>query len=206
MGLLHFNTCLATLSINHSSSIHHLEKYFVWGGETWRECSNLSFGARCLHNLNFWALCIAFWSFCAALKVELVVEWRRLIISENRFSHATQRNWQARSTRNEVCYFVYLYSFLHFTVMICDMNFAMKIFFNHTKRKYNETAANCITLLNIAFTTFFHFLFITFHSACKSNFVKSLKTKIPEIPPFRGHVANNMYNKIVETIKKTTTG
>lgn len=49
----------------------------------------------------------------------------------------------------------------------------------------------------------FSFLFITFHSACKSNFVKSLKTKISDIPQFRGHVANNMYNKIVDTIKKT---
>ncbi|CAO1355953.1 unnamed protein product [Diamesa hyperborea] len=45
--------------------------------------------------------------------------------------------------------------------------------------------------------------------ACKSKFVKSLKNKIPEIPTFRGHsvvVANNMYNKLVDTIKKSTTG
>lgn len=48
--------------------------------------------------------------------------------------------------------------------------------------------------------------FITFFSACKSNFVKSLKAKIPEIPPFRGHVSNSIYNKVVGTIKKSATG
>ena len=39
--------------------------------------------------------------------------------------------------------------------------------------------------------------------------MKSLKNKIPEIPTFRGHsvvVANNMYNKLIDTIKKSTTG
>lgn len=50
------------------------------------------------------------------------------------------------------------------------------------------------------------FLLYYFFSACKSNFVKSLKAKIPEIPPFRGHVSNSIYNKVVGTIKKSATG
>lgn len=48
--------------------------------------------------------------------------------------------------------------------------------------------------------------FYYFFSACNRNFVKSLKAKIPEIPPFRGHVPNSIYNKVVGTIKKSATG
>lgn len=47
------------------------------------------------------------------------------------------------------------------------------------------------------------FFFFDFFSACKRNFVKSLQTKLPEIPPFRGYV---MYKKIVGTIEKSATG
>lgn len=50
---------------------------------------------------------------------------------------------------------------------------------------------------------------ILFFSACKSNFEQSLKHKygsVREIPPFQGVSSFNMYNKLVDTIKKSSTG
>jgi len=172
------------------------------------EMTNLAFSFGMKQALHFTSsffffflllCCTILYFLCSSLKLHSI----------NRNNEATFGRliwWRLIATENDVEGLLWRKELVHLQHVKLSLRLSRFRFYFYCCKVASTNKHQLFAHIN-AFLIAFFLLFLHYiYSACNRNFVKSVKSKLPDIPPFRGHVANNMYNKIVDTIKKSSTG